>query len=132
MKFFDALWNYSIGLLKQIGPLEWLLIFMLSFGLWVMWRGHAGDSPMNARHLVVDPATGHIVLEKFVMLGAFLISSWGFVALVYHKQLSEWYFIGYMAAWAATRSFTSWMRTKKGDTDVQAQPGPGSTPQKPA
>lgn len=35
--------------------------------------------------------------------GAFLASCWGFVYLTLHDKLTEFYFIGFMGAWAAAR-----------------------------
>ena len=35
--------------------------------------------------------------------GAFLISAWGFIYLTLHDKLTEAYFVGFMATWAAAR-----------------------------
>lgn len=104
---------YVVALFKQLGPIEWLLVFMLAMALYMLHRAQSEDDDFDLRHLVSDPGTGKIVLEKFTMFGAFVFSSWGFVALTMKGVLSEWYFIGYMAAWAATRSFTGWVQSKK-------------------
>lgn len=115
------LWKWFITILNSIGPIEFLLGVLMFFCLYVFVQGHKDPSTaFNARHLIADPITEKVVLEKFLMLGAFLISSWGFVALVYYKLLTEWYFIGYMAAWASTRGIAL-LISKKGTNDGQAK-----------
>ena len=37
--------------------------------------------------------------KKFMRFGAWLVSTWGFVYLIVEERFSEWYFVGYMAAW---------------------------------
>lgn len=39
--------------------------------------------------------------RKLARFGAWIVSTWGFVYLISHDKLSEWYFIGYMGAWVA-------------------------------
>lgn len=115
----ELLLGWLVKLLSTLGWLEWLLIGMLAFALFVIFYAHRDDaSSFNLEHLVVDPSTGSIVLEKFTMFGAFIISSWGFVALIVKGAMTEWYFIGYMAAWAATRGFTGWFSSKKAQSNA--------------
>lgn len=110
----DAVLTYVASLLRAMGLIEWLLLGMLTFALYVLYHAQNENDEFDLRHLVVDPSTNKVILEKFAMFGAFIFSSWGFVALTVKGTLSEWYFIGYMAAWAATRSFTGWVASKKG------------------
>jgi hypothetical protein len=98
--------------LDQLGWLEWLLIIMLLCFMYVLYRAQMADDNFDLRHLVADPSTDKLVLEKFCLFGAFIISSWGFVALIWKNAITEWYFIGYMASWAASRSFSGWLRYK--------------------
>lgn len=44
---------------------------------------------------------GKLDEKKFTRFGAWVVSTWGFVFLIVHDKLSEWYFIGYMGAWVA-------------------------------
>lgn len=112
MSYVDAILTYWIGVFKQLGPLELLLGVMMLASGWVLYQAHKGPSDFNLRHLVADPGTERVVLEKATALGAFAISSWGFVALIYQKQLSEWYFVGYMVAWAGARPLTMYAAKK--------------------
>lgn len=105
--------QFLIALIRDTSLTEWLLIGMLTFGLFVLYHAQNADDDFDLRHLIVDPSTNKVVLEKFAMFVALLFSSWGFVALTVKGMLSEWYFIGYMAAWAATRTFTGYIQAKK-------------------
>jgi len=44
---------------------------------------------------------GKLSERKLTRFGAWIVSTWGFVYLISHDKLSEWYFIGYMGAWVA-------------------------------
>lgn len=46
--------------------------------------------------ITIDGKLSNSKLSKFIAL---LVSSWAFVYLVIDKNLSEWYFVGYMTAW---------------------------------
>lgn len=50
--------------------------------------------------LVTDGETGKVSLFKTGQLLALLVSTWGFVVLTRADKLTEWYFAGYMLAWA--------------------------------
>lgn len=50
--------------------------------------------------LVTDSDTGRVSLFKTGQLLALLVSTWGFVVLTRADRLTEWYFAGYMLAWA--------------------------------
>ena len=105
--------------LRLMGWLEWLLMLMIFLGVFLLWRAHRNkDSAIDLELLFVDPVTKALSLEKFTMFWAFIFSWWGCVALVVKGILSEWYFIGFMGAWAATRGFFSWLELRKGNNNV--------------
>ena len=43
---------------------------------------------------------GKASLHKFGQATALVISSWGFITLVQHDKMTEWFFIGYMSVWS--------------------------------
>lgn len=48
--------------------------------------------------------------KKFMRTGAWFVSTWGFYWLVLHDKMTEWYFMGYMVAWAGVAAFDKWQR----------------------
>lgn len=77
---------------------------------------------------------GRISEAKFMRFTAFVVSTWGFVYLIVDQRFSEWYFAGYMAAWAGNALLNKWLNIK--DTAVQNQspvppPPPGKNPPPP-
>lgn len=68
--------------------------------LWIVWRWHRDPtSPFDIADLMTD-AAGKVSLFKTGQLIALLASTWGFVVLTRAEKLTEWYFAGYMLAWA--------------------------------
>lgn len=112
----ESIFHYWGRVFSQLGPLELLLGVMMLAGAWVIRQAHNGPSNFNLRHLIADPVTDKVVLEKAASLGAFLVSSWGFIALIHYKLMSEWYFVGYMVAWAGARPLTLYA-AKKGEAN---------------
>ncbi len=48
---------------------------------------------------LVNGGDGRLSLGKTGQLVALLVSTWGFVALTRAGELTEWYFLAYMATW---------------------------------
>ena len=55
---------------------------------------------------------GKISEAKFMRFTAFVVSTWGFVYLIVDQRFSEWYFAGYMAAWAGNALLNKWLNNK--------------------
>lgn len=69
-------------------------------GLVFFWVMHKkADSSIDIADLVCS--SGHLNERKVTRLGAWLVSTWGFVYLVVSGNLTEFYFTGYMGAWVA-------------------------------
>jgi hypothetical protein len=114
----DRIWNFVWSRLEAIGWLEFLLLLFLASVTFILWQANrSSTSKIDLDDLFVDPVTGKLVLEKFILLGAFVFSSWGLIALITKGVLSEWYFVGYMAAWVASRGTYMWL-TSKGAQNV--------------
>lgn len=52
---------------------------------------------------LVTGDNGRVSLSKIGQASALAVSTWGFIVLVEQGKLTEFYFIGYMVAWSATR-----------------------------
>jgi hypothetical protein len=51
-------------------------------------------------------------LEKWQSGLAFIVSSWGFIWLCLNDSMSEWYFGGYMLAWAGASYLNARMKAQ--------------------
>lgn len=83
-------------------------IFLLII-LWVYQR----DSSNNVDIKDLFCTDGKIDEKKFTRLGAWVVSTWGFVYLIVDQRFSEWYFVGYMTAWVANALFDKYMQKDK-------------------
>ncbi len=64
---------------------------------------------------------GELNQGKFMRFGAWIISTWGFVYLVLDQKLTEWYFAGYMAAWAGNALISKYLdRDRASDAEPTA------------
>jgi hypothetical protein len=79
--------------------------FIVMIGI-SLWRMHANEDQPDLTDLItaMDKA-GKIRFDarKCFEAGAFAVSSWGFIYLTLAGKLTEWFFIGYMAAWTTAR-----------------------------
>jgi hypothetical protein len=71
------------------------LVVLVSAWLWQ----RRTDNKFDLLDLISDE-TGKLSLSKTGQFVALLVSTWGFVALTRAGNLTEWYFMAYMAAWA--------------------------------
>ena len=69
--------------------------------------------PNNIFRLYDLICTDGVVDEtKTTRMGAFVVSSWGFVYMTSADKMTEWYFLGYMAAWVSNALFSSYLASK--------------------
>lgn len=73
------------------------------------------DKDPNNRFRVYDLiCTNGVVDEtKTTRMGAFVVSSWGFIYMTSADKMTEWYFLGYMAAWVSNALFKSYIDSKE-------------------
>jgi hypothetical protein len=74
-----------------------LLFLVIFYALWKLNQDN--KSPISIIDLVA--IDGKLNERKFSRFGAWIVSTWGFIYLIVNDKLSEWYFVGYMAAWVA-------------------------------
>ena len=76
--------------------------------IWNLQRDQ--DNQVDIKDLICSD--GRINEAKFSRFVAFLVSTWGFVYLILDQRFSEWYFVGYMAAWTGNALFNKWLGRK--------------------
>ena len=75
------------------------------------------DNQVDIKDLICSD--GRINEAKFSRFVAFLVSTWGFVYLILDQRFSEWYFVGYMAAWTGNALFNKWLGRKSEQSGSQ-------------
>jgi hypothetical protein len=55
---------------------------------------------------------GKIDEKKFTRLGAWIVSTWGFVYLIVDNKFTEWYFTGYIAVWVGNAIVDKYLNSK--------------------
>lgn len=69
---------------------------------------------------------GRVNEAKFMRFTAFVVSTWGFVYLIVDQRFSEWYFAGYMTAWAGNALVNKWLTMKQNSNPVSTSAPPPS------
>jgi len=77
----------------------------------------------DLRQTVIDSQTGKISVEKFGFMTSLTASTWALVTLTLDGRLTEWFFAGYMAAFAVARWASQYLAVKS-----QGTPNAGPTP----
>jgi hypothetical protein len=87
----------------------------------ILWNFHRDrDNQVDLKDLICH--NGQINEAKFTRLGAFLVSTWGFVYLILDTRFSEWYFGGYMAAWVGNALLNKYLNAREQNTDSTPKP----------
>jgi hypothetical protein len=55
---------------------------------------------------------GRLDEKKFTRLGAWIVSTWGFIYMIIDDQFTEWYFIGYMGVWTGNAILDKYFSNK--------------------
>ena len=50
--------------------------------------------------------------KKFTRLGAWIVSTWGFVYLILEGKFTEWYFTGYITIWVGNAIVDKYLNNK--------------------
>jgi len=78
-------------LLKSIDPSSISLLVLVILVIAVVWYWHLSDNSFNLQQCLLDSVTGKISVEKIGYMTALSLMSWGFVTLVLHDKITEWY-----------------------------------------
>ncbi|NDB83671.1 MAG: hypothetical protein EB127_13250 [Alphaproteobacteria bacterium] len=91
-----------------------VLVIVIGFLLLLLWIWHRNsESNIDLKDLICSK--GKIDEKKFVRFGAWIVSTWGFVYLIIEERFSEWYFMGYMAAWVGNAILDKYLNKPKED-----------------
>ena len=93
-----------------------LLVMLLVFGTFVLWSWHKqkGNKFDMMDLITIDGKLEEAKMTRFV---AFVISTWGFIFLITTGKFTEWYFMGYMAAWVGNALFNRYLRQRDKEID---------------
>ncbi len=87
--------------LKEYGSILALLILSaVSVMLITSWQRNHPNFDLSD---ILTGDNGRVSLSKLGQATALVVSTWGFISLVAQGKLTEFYFVGYMVAWSATR-----------------------------
>jgi hypothetical protein len=91
-----------------------IVVFFL-LALLYLWHKDS-QSRVDLKDLICKD--GHLDEKKFTRLGAWIVSTWGFVYLILDDKFTEWYFTGYMAIWVGNAIMDKYLNNKIGSKDV--------------
>ena len=92
--------------------LSTILIVIVTLLLGILYAWHKdSESKIDLKDLICKD--GKLDEKKFVRFGAWIVSTWGFVYLIVEERFSEWYFMGYMAAWVGNAIFDKYLNRPK-------------------
>ena len=103
----------QLGMLEAASGMVISLIIIVVLSLAFIWNIQRDrENQVDIKDLICSD--GRINEAKFMRFTAFVVSTWGFVYLIVDQRFSEWYFAGYMAAWAGNALLTKWLNMKQG------------------
>jgi len=94
-----------------------LLLVAVIGGISILAYAQFRKDSFDLRALVVDPKTQQPSIHQLGQVIALIISSWGFIVLVLHGQLTEVYFTTYMVAWAGANALNTFISRKDDSGD---------------
>ena len=94
----------------QIG-MSGLLVLVVFFLITLLYVWHI-DSRSNIDLKDLICKDGRVDEKKFTRLGAWIVSTWGFVYLILDDQFTEWYFFGYMGVWVSNVILDKYVNTR--------------------
>ena len=87
--------------------LAMIVIFLIA----ILYAWHRdSDSKVDLKDLICKD--GQLDEKKFTRLGAWIVSTWGFVYLVLDGKFTEWYFTGYMAIWVGNAIMDKYLNNR--------------------
>lgn len=103
-----------------------MLSVVVGIALVVKWQ--LANNKFDLKDLIC--LDGKISETRLARFGAFAVSTWCFIYLTATGKLTEWFFMGYMAAWVGNALFNSYLAEgtpSKGKS--KKQPADSSDPQ---
>ena len=91
--------------------MSFLLTCIMTFLLILLYIWHKDSkSKIDLTDLICSD--GKIDEKKFTRLGAWIVSTWGFVYLIVDNKFTEWYFTGYIAVWVGNAIVDKYLNNK--------------------
>ena len=91
-----------------------VLALTVIFLLILLYAWHKDSkSKIDLKHLICKDEK--LDEKKFTRLGAWIVSTWGFVYLMLDGKFTEWYFVGYMSIWVGNAIFDKYLNNKSAD-----------------
>lgn len=104
-----------------------ILVLIVIVALAIIWNFQRDkDNQVDIKDLICSD--GRIDEAKFIRFTAFVVSTWGFIYLIVDQRFSEWYFAGYMGAWAGNALLNKWLSVKEQTVQTKLPPPPPSKP----
>lgn len=102
-----------------------VLVLVAALVIWNIQRDQ--NNQVDIKDLICTD--GRINEAKFMRFTAFVVSTWGFIYLIVDQRFSEWYFAGYMAAWAGNALLNKYLNQRDAAAAVPPpQPPVPATP----
>jgi hypothetical protein len=99
------------NILKMSVGMPFLLACILTFLIVLLYVWHKdSSSKIDLTDLICS--NGKIDEKKFTRLGAWIVSTWGFVYLILDSKFTEWYFTGYITVWVGNAIVDKYLNNK--------------------
>ena len=120
----------QMGMLEAASGMVISLIILVVLAVAFIWNIQRDrENQVDIKDLICQD--GRINEAKFMRFTAFVVSTWGFVYLIVDQRFSEWYFAGYMAAWAGNALLNKWLTIKQNESPGASNPAPPPPPSRP-
>ena len=117
----------QLGMLEAASGMVISLIIIVVLSLAFIWNIQRDrENQVDIKDLICT--NGRINEAKFMRFTAFVVSTWGFIYLIVDQRFSEWYFAGYMAAWAGNALVNKWLSIKENGSGAPNLPPPPPRP----
>lgn len=100
----DNLFQIHLSMGVVLGVVVFFLIALL-----IVWHKDS-RSRIDLKDLICKD--NRLDEKKFTRLGAWIVSTWGFVYLILSNKFTEWYFTGYMAIWVGNAIVDKYLTTR--------------------
>ncbi len=118
MTMFDEL----LALCRGLSPMQVVGVILILFWCYTLHRWSRDPAYDNFKLIYcVSNRQGYPDNAKIREWGAYFVSTYGFLWLLWGRGMTEWYFVGYMAAWVAAAAYALKKRLEQGTTPPHVQ-----------
>ena len=95
-----------LAMCRALSPMQVVGVILLIAGCWLLHKWSRDPAYANFKLIYcVCNRDGYPDSAKIREWGAYFVSTYGFLWLLWGKGMTEWYFWGYMAAWVAAAAY---------------------------